>query len=374
MFAAGLYPDRVRGNGDGLNFVTRSLVISIDAMGGDHGPSTTIPGLALAVQKSRDNLTFIIHGDETVLAPELARHPALTGRFEIRHTDKVIASDEKPATAVRRGRGASMWNAVECVKTGEAQAAVSCGNTGALMAISLLILRMSVDVERPPLVVSWPGRKGISTVLDMGANIECDAERLVEFAIMGEAFHRVAHGVPRPTVGILNVGSEDVKGHEDVRNAHAILKSGKFDIDYRGFVEGDDLSRNTVDVVVTDGFTGNVALKTAEGTANYILEELRAVFTSSLGAKLGAMLARPALRVFRDKMILPPAAPLLGLNGLVVKCHGGADVRGFGQSIGLAIDLAKSDLASEIERNMTHLSAAMEAAPADLVEESPGDA
>lgn len=374
MFSFALYPVPQHDNGDGLNFVTRSLVISIDAMGGDHGPSTTIPGLALAVQKSKDSLTFIIHGDEALIAPELARHPALAGRYEVRHTDKVIASDEKPANAVRRGRGASMWNAVECVKTGEANAAVSCGNTGGLMAISRLILRMSVEVERPPLVVSWPGRKGVSTVLDAGANIDCDAERLVEFAIMGEAFHRAAHGVARPTVGILNVGSEDVKGHEEVRLAHAILKSGKFDIDYYGFVEGDDLSKNTVDVVVTDGFTGNVALKTAEGTASYIVEELRAALTSSLGAKLGALLARPALRIFRDKMNPPPAAPLLGLNGLVVKCHGGADAGDFGQSIGLAIDLAKSDFAAEIERNMTRLTAAMEAAPADAVEESSGDA
>ena len=354
--------------------MTRSLVVSIDAMGGDHGPSTTIPGLALAVQNSKDNLTFIIHGNEAVLAPELARHPSLVGRFEVRHTDKVIASDEKPANAVRRGRGSSMWSAVECVKTGEAHAAVSCGNTGALMAISLLILRMSVDVERPPLVVSWPGRKGVSTVLDMGANIECDAERLVEFAILGEAFNRAAHGVARPTVGVLNIGSEDVKGHDEARKAHAILKSGKFDIDYRGFVEGDDLSKNTVDVVVTDGFTGNVALKTAEGTASYIIEELRAALTSTLGAKLGALLARPALRIFRDKMILPPSAPFLGLNGLVVKCHGGADARGFGQSIGLAIDLAKSDFASEIERNMARLTVAMEAAPVDVAEELSGDA
>ena len=354
--------------------MTRSLVVSIDAMGGDHGPSTTIPGLALALQNSKDDLSFIIHGDEAVLAPELAKQPGLTGRYKVRHTDKVIASDEKPANAVRRGKGASMWNAIECVKSGEASAAVSCGNTGGLMAISRLILRMSVDIERPPLVVQWPGRKGVSTMLDAGANIDCDAARLVEFAIMGEAFHRAAHGVARPKVGILNVGSEDVKGHEEVRLAHTILRSGKFDIDYHGFVEGDDLSRNTVDVVVTDGFTGNVALKTAEGTASYIVEELRSALTSTFGAKLGALLARPALRVFVKKMSPPPAAPLLGLNGLVVKCHGGADSQGFGQSIGLAIDLAKSDFASEIERNMTRLTAAMEAAPVDEAEELSGDA
>ena len=323
----------------------------------------------MAAQRLPAEVRFLIHGDEALIAAELARQAALKGRCEVRHTDKVIASDEKPATAVRRGRGASMWNAVECVKAGEAVAAVSCGNTGALMAISRLILRMSVDVERPPLVVPWPGVKGVTTVLDAGANIECDAERLVEFAIMGEAYHRAAYSIARPTVGLLNVGSEDQKGHDEVREADAILKSGRFDIDYRGFVEGDDLAKNQVDVVVTDRFTGNVALKTAGGTAGYIVGELRGALTSTWLAKLGAMLARPALRAFIKKMSPPPAAPFLGLNGLVIKCHGGADARDFDQSIGLAVDLAQSDFASEIERNMTRLSAALAAAPASPVEE-----
>jgi glycerol-3-phosphate acyltransferase PlsX len=339
-------------------------------MGGDHGPSITIPGLAEALKALPADTRFIIHGDEAQIAPELAKHPALTARCEVRHTDKAIASDEKVANAVRRGRGASMWNAVESVKAGEANAAISCGNTGSLMAISRLILRMSVDLERPALVVPWPGAKGVTTVLDAGANIDCDAERLVEFAIMGEAYHRAAYGKTRPTVGVLNVGSEDMKGHEEVRQAHAILSGGKIDIDYRGFVEGDDLGENTVDVVVTDGFTGNVALKTAEGTASYIVNELRAALTSTLGAKLGALLARPALRAFVKKMSPPPAAPFLGLNGLVIKCHGGADARDFCQSVGLAADLAKSDFASEIERNMTRLTAALEAAP-DIAPEPP---
>ena len=349
--------------------MTRSLVVSIDAMGGDHGPSITIPGLAHAIRGLSEDVGFLLHGDEIAINRELVRHPALKSRSQVRHTDKVIASDEKPANAVRRGRGASMWNAVESVKVGEAVAAVSCGNTGGLMAISRLILRMSVDVDRPPLEVPWPGLKGVTTVLDAGANIDCDAERLVEFAIMGEAYHRAAYGVAKPTVGILNVGSEDVKGHEEVRQAHAILKSGRFDLDYRGFVEGDDLSKNVVDVVVTDGFTGNVALKTAEGTAAYITHELKIALTSTLGSKLGALLARPALRIFRDKMTPPPAAPLLGLNGLVIKCHGGADERAFGQSIGLAIGLANSDFAAEIERNMTRLAAALQAVPAPQAEE-----
>ena len=168
-------------------------------MGGDHGPSVTVPALALAAKAMPAGTRFLMHGDEAVLAAELARHPALTAQVEIRHTDKTIASDEKPAVALRRGKGSSMWNAVEAVKSGEAVAAVSSGNTGGLMAISKLILRMSVDVDRPCLVASWPGAKGLTTVLDVGANIDCDAERLVEFAIMGEAFHRAFHGVAKPT-------------------------------------------------------------------------------------------------------------------------------------------------------------------------------
>ena len=204
--------------------------------------------------------------------------------------------DDKPAHAMRRGKGTSMWNAVESVKAGEAQAAVSAGNTGALMAISRLILRMIGGLDRP-----GPGRQLADParrhrVLDVGANIDCDAERLVEFAIMGEAFHRAVHGAARPTVGLLNVGSEDEKGHEEVREAHRLLREGELDLDYRGFVEGDDIAKGTVDVVVTDGFTGNVALKTAEGLARFFRTELRAALTASLLAKLGALIARGALR------------------------------------------------------------------------------
>lgn len=338
--------------------MTRSLVISIDAMGGDHGPAVVVPGLARAAP-AMPAAGFLLHGDETAITSLLAQHPALKDRVEVRHTERVIGSDEKPAQALRRGKGSSMWNAVEAVKAGEAIAAVSAGNTGALMAISLLILRMAVDVERPCLVVGWPGVKGITTVLDVGANVDCDAERLVEFAIMGEAFHRAAHGVAKPTVGLLNIGSEEMKGHEEVRQAHAILRGGKFDLDYRGFVEGDELSQNKTDVVVTDGFTGNIALKTAEGTARYLGGELRSALTGSTTSKLGAMLARSGLLKFREKLSPDAAAPLLGLNGVVVKSHGGASDKDFAAAIRMAGKLAQSDFAAEIERNMTRLTAAV---------------
>ncbi len=327
-------------------------------MGGDHGPSVVVPGVARAAQ-ALPGARFLLHGDEAAITAALSHHPALRDRVEVRHADRVIAMDEKPAQALRRGKGTSMWAAVEAVKSGEAGAAVSAGNTGALMAISLLILRMSVDVDRPCLVVGWPGVKGITTVLDVGANVDCDAERLVEFAIMGEAFHRAAHGVAKPTVGLLNVGSEDMKGHEEVRLAHAILRGGKFDLDYRGFVEGDGLSQNKVDVVVTDGFTGNIALKTAEGTARYLGGELRTALTGSMLSKLGALLARPGLLKFREKLSPDAAAPLLGLNGVVVKSHGGASESDFSAAIRMAGKLVQSDFAAEIERNMTRLTAAV---------------
>ncbi len=333
-------------------------------MGGDHGPSVVIPACAQALAEM-PGARLLLHGDETVIQAELSRLPALAARSEVRHSDRVISMEEKPAQAMRRGKGTSMWNAVEAIREGQAAAAVSAGNTGALMAISKLILRMSADLERPALVASIPQPNGLTTFLDVGANVDCDAARLVEFAIMGEAYHRAAHGVARPTVGLLNVGSEEMKGHEEVREANRILREGHIDLDYRGFVEGDDITAGTVQVIVTDGFTGNVALKAMEGAARFMYAELRGALTSGPLATMGALLARPSLRQFRDKISPPPAAPLLGLNGLVLKCHGGADVRDFAKAIRAAADVAQSGFASEIERNMRRLPAALApAAPA----------
>jgi glycerol-3-phosphate acyltransferase PlsX len=339
--------------------LTEPLVISIDAMGGDHGPSVVIPAVALALSSLPRTVGVLLHGDEAVLAPEIARRPALAGRVEVRHADRVIGMDEKPAQALRRGKGTSMWNAVEAVRDGKATAALSAGNTGALMAISKLLLRMSADLERPALVASLPNPRGFTTFLDVGANVDCDAERLIEFAIMGEAFHRAAHGVARPTVGLLNVGSEEMKGHEEVREAHRILREGALALNYKGFVEGDDLTGGAVDVVVTDGFTGNVALKAMEGAARFIRQELKTAMTSNLSSTLGAALARPALRRFGERLSPPPAAPLLGLNGMVLKCHGGAGETDYAHALRVAVDLARSDFSGEIEQNMRRLPSAM---------------
>ena len=334
-------------------------MISIDAMGGDHGPSVVIPAVAKALSAVPTKVRVLLHGDEAVLRPQIERCRGLAELTEVQHADRVIGMDEKPAQALRRGKGSSMWNTIEAIREGRANAALSAGNTGALMAISKLILRMSADLERPALVASLPTPRGFTTFLDVGANVDCDAERLIEFAIMGEAFHRAAHGVPRPSVALLNVGSEEMKGHEEVREAHRILREGGIELNYVGFVEGDDLTGGAADVVVTDGFTGNVALKAMEGAARFITNELKTALTANLTGTLGAALARPSLRRFRDRLSPPPAAPLLGLNGMVLKCHGGAGEADYAHAVQVAIDLARSDFAGEIERNMRRLPSAM---------------
>ena len=337
-------------------------VISIDAMGGDFGPPAIVAGLAGEVETWRaKGVRFLLHGDEAKIEAELARKPAARALCEVHHTDKLIASDEKPAQAVRRGKGSSLWNAVEAIRDGKAHAAVSAGNSGALMAVSKLILRMAADLDRPAFVVSWPSALGDTSVLDVGANIDCDAERLVEFAIMGAAFHRAVHGTQRPSVGLLNVGEEEQKGHDEVREAHQLLRDGGFVEDYRGFVEGDDLSSGVVDVIVTDGFTGNVALKTAEGTARFIRHELREAFGASLLGRLGAFTAQSALRRLSARIQPDAGGPLLGLNGIVVKSHGGADAKGFASAVRVAVDLAQSDYVSEIRRNLENLTAVLAA-------------
>lgn len=329
-------------------------------MGGDHGPTIVVSAVDIAARAMPD-LRFLLHGDESLINAELARLPAARAASTVRHTDKAISMDEKPAQAMRRGKGSSVWNAVESVKTGEAKAAISAGNTGALMAISKLVLRMAAGVSRPAIVASWPTMTGVTAVLDVGANVECDAEQLVEFAIMGAAFHHAVHGSVRPTVGVLNVGSEEEKGHDEVRGANALLRATTFDLDYRGFVEGNDIAKGTVDVIVTDGFTGNIALKTAEGTARLIGAYMRQSLKRSVLGRVGAVIASGALKTLRRK--LDPRANaggiFLGLNGVVVKCHGGADAISFASAMDMAIDMAKANINVRItaDRNAMRVAA-----------------
>lgn len=338
--------------------MTSSLVLSIDAMGGDNAPESVIGGAAQFLQGRRRSVKFLMHGDEARIGPLLAADPALKAASEIRHTDSEVDMSAKPADAVRRSRGSSMWNAVQSVKTGEANVVVSAGNTGALMAISKVILRMKPGVHRPAIAASWPAPTGFSTVLDVGANVEITPPQLVEFAVLGEAFHRAVHGVRRPSVGLLNVGQEELKGSQIIRDADALMREAGLDLDYQGFIEGDDISAGTTDVVVTDGFTGNVALKTAEGTARLVGGWLREALTGSLTGRLAAaILSLGALGGLRAKM--DPrnvnGGVFLGLNGVVVKSHGGADAAGFATALRIALELADSRFLTEIEKNLATL-------------------
>jgi glycerol-3-phosphate acyltransferase PlsX len=340
-------------------------VISIDGMGGDHAPRIVVEGLE-RYSKWRDDIRFILHGDETKIRPLMEQAPTAAPRTEIRHTDKFVTMDAKPSQAVRRGKGSSMWNAIESVKNGEAMVAVSAGNTGVLMGMSLLILRTIEGVRRPALVAGWPTRKGVSAVLDLGADIDADAEQLVEFAIMGQAYFKAVHHKENPSIGLLNIGSEDLKGHESIREAARLIRESGIKMNFHGFVEGDDIGAGTVDVVVTDGFTGNVALKTAEGLAKMISDMLRESLKSGPLAMAGAVLAMPALKKFRAK--LDPrkvnGAVLLGLNGIVVKSHGGTDRVGFCQALAVGADMGESRFRAEIEESLRRLMASEAAARA----------
>ena len=322
--------------------MSQIVTIALDAMGGDHAPDMVVQGADVACIRHPE-ARFLLVGDEARLAKLLERHKRLAAVSELRHAEDVVGSDDRPSTALRRGRKTSMRKAIDAVKAGEADGIVSAGNTGALMAMAKTVLKMLPCIHRPAIASTAPTMRGEVVLLDLGANIECTADSLVQFAVMGEVFARTVLGVVKPTVGILNVGIEITKGNDVVRGAAQALKTGRLPIEFHGFIEGDDITRGTVDVVVTDGFTGNVALKTAEGTARLYSQFLRAAFRQSLMARIGYLLARRALRGVRDR--LDPrrynGGMLLGLNGIVVKSHGGTDALGFANAIGFAVDIAK---------------------------------
>ena len=325
-------------------------------MGGDAGPAAVLAGAAIA-RRRHPKVRFLLHGDEALLRPLFARHRILAKCAEIRHAPGVVHMSEKPSQALRRGRNSSMWNAIESVAKREADVAVSSGNTGALMAFSMFRLGVIEGIQRPAIAVIWPTMRGQSVVLDVGANAGCDASQLVDFAVMGEAFARAIFGIDRPTVGLLNIGEEEVKGIEPVKRAAHILRASRLPIEFCGFVEGDDIGAGAVDVVVTDGFTGNVALKTAEGTAKLVTHYLKSALKRSFFGRLGAIFATGALRALKKK--LDPRSlnggVFLGLNGVVVKSHGSADALGFASAIDLAIDMASSDMLSRISSDRAGL-------------------
>ena len=326
------------------------VTIALDAMGGDHGPSVVIPAAAIALIRHPE-ARFLLVGDGARIEPELKAHPALAAKSELLHTDVAIAMDAKPSQALRKGRyHSSMWLALDAVKAGRADAAVSAGNTGALMVMAKFCLKTIEGVDRPAIAAIWPTVESECIVLDVGANVGADSRQLVEFTLMGAAMARALFGIDKPSVGLLNIGVEEVKGLDEIRKAAAFLRESPLPIRYHGFVEGDDVGHGVVDVVVTDGFTGNIALKTAEGTAKQIGQYLRAAMGRSLLARIGAVLAQGAFRALKEKMDPRQlnGGIFLGLNGIVVKSHGGTDATGFASAIDLAYDMASNGVVKRL--------------------------
>jgi glycerol-3-phosphate acyltransferase PlsX len=343
-------------------------VISVDAMGGDQGPAAVVAGVADATA-AIDDLDIILHGDEAQIAPLLARRPDLTGRVRLRHAERVVSMSDKPSQVMRHGQGTSMWSTIDAVKDGEATVAVSCGNTGALMAVSMLRLRKLPGVNRPAIACLWPSRNpgGFNLMLDVGADIRADAEDLLQFAAMGASYARNGLGLDRPRVGLLNVGTEEHKGRAELKLAHDQLAAAAFAGGYEfvGFVEGGDIPGDRVDVIVTDGFTGNIALKTGEGTAKIIGDFLREAFNAGWLSRFAALLALNSLKRLQRR--IDPrrvnGGVFLGLNGTVVKSHGGADATGVSAAVRLAHQLAKSGFLDRLAARVAEAGRAGQDAP-----------
>jgi len=331
--------------------MSQRVRIALDAMGGDHGPAVVVAGAELALARHPES-EFLFFGNTSQLAPLVARHPALQSASRLVHAEIAVKMADKPSQALRYGRRkSSMWLAIDAVKKKEADMVVSAGNTGALMAMSKFELKMLAGIDRPAIAALWPTLRGESIVLDVGASIGADAEHLVDLAVMGAATARILFGLERPTVGLLNIGVEEVKGLEQVREAGRILREKQLpDLEYMGFVEGDDIGMGKVDVVVTEGFAGNIALKAAEGTARQIAEYLRAAMSRSLSARIGYVFARSAFRQLRERM--DPrrvnGGVFLGLNGIVIKSHGGTDAEGFAAAIELGYGVVRDQLLAKI--------------------------
>ena len=337
--------------------------LAIDAMGGDAAPEVVLDGLELAAER-HPQARFLLVGDEARVGGALARRKRAAKVCSLRHAPEVISGDLKPTAALRM-RGSSMRLAIDAVAAGEAAGIVSAGNTGALMALAKIVIKTMPEIDRPALAAIGPSARGDVVLLDLGANVQCDARNLVEFAIMGDAFARVALGLTTPSIGLLNVGSEELKGDDRVRAAAEILRDSHVGAQFRGFIEGHDIAAGTVDVVVTDGFTGNVALKTGEGALKLMRDLLRQVFTSSVPARLGYLLARPALDRLREWM--DPrrynGAILLGLNGVVVKSHGGTDALGFAHAVDVAMDMVTHGYNDRIKDGFDRLAGRNRLAP-----------
>jgi phosphate acyltransferase len=332
--------------------------IAVDAMGGDAGVSVMVAGAARA-HRRRDDLSFLLFGDERAIRAELGRHSELAAAADIVHCDDVISGEDKPSQAIRRAKTSSMGRAIAAVKAGECQACVSAGNTGAMMAMAKLALRTLPGIDRPALAALLPtlGENDL-VMLDLGANTECDTRNLVEFAVMGAAYARVVLDVDEPRVRLLNIGTEALKGTDELKEAAAILQQAEaLRMRFDGFTEGDKIARGDVDVVVTDGFSGNIALKTAEGTVRFVVDLLKRAFTSSIRSKVGFLISRPATELLRHH--LDPnnhnGAVFLGLNGIVVKSHGNANEDGVANAIRVAARMVREDITRKITEDLGNI-------------------
>ena len=332
--------------GDSGRTGPQRTVISVDAMGGDLGPATVIAGIAHSAKKN-PHIAFIVHGPKDQLERLVARRKVLAGRCEIRHAPDVVSMEDKPSQVMRNASGTSMWSAIESVRAGEATVCVSCGNTGALMMMSTLRLRRLPGIYRPAIAVMWPSRnpQGFNVLMDAGADIRADAKDLMQYALMGTSYARNGFGLERPRIGLLNVGTEEHKGRAELKEAFDLISANakNSDFDFVGFVEGRDLPGDICDVIITDGFTGNVALKTGEGTASLIGDLLREAFKYTPLSRLASILAYTSLQ--RLKKRIDPrrvnGGVFLGLNGTVVKSHGAADATGVSAAVKLAFQLAQ---------------------------------
>lgn len=344
--------------------VTKKIIVALDAMGGDRAPEIVVEGAALARERHL-GVHYLFFGIESKIKPLLEKHKELSKVSEIVHTDDVISADVRPSAALRTGRKSSMWLAVESVRDELAGGVVSAGNTGALMASSRYVLGMIPGIMRPAIASFLPTPNGECVMLDLGANAESAVEHLVQFAIMGDAFARTTLGLPEPKIGLLNIGTEETKGTESVRQAYAVLKKMSsnetdFPLNFHGFIEGNDIALGTTDIVVTDGFSGNVALKAIEGTSKLFSALLKQTVQHSIWAKIGFLLAKPAFDKLKERV--DPrrynGAVFLGINGSVVKSHGGTDAFGFSNAIGITADMIHNGfidrVRDEIER-ISHL-------------------
>jgi phosphate acyltransferase len=335
------------------------VVIAIDAMGGDRGVGDVIRGMGKSLKKN-PRLRYILHGEADALRRAIRPRSPLSRRTEIRHAASVITMDERPSRALRTAQGSSMWNALDSVRSGESRVVISCGNTGALMALAMLRLRRAPGVDRPAIAVLWPARgtKGYNVLLDAGADVRADAHDLLTFAVMGASYARNALALTRPRVGLLNVGTEEHKGRTELHEAAALIEAASVggDFEYIGYVEGNEMAAERVDVIVTDGFTGNVALKTGEGTATLIRDLLREAFAFSPLSRIGALFALTSLRRLQ-KRIDPRrvnGGVFLGLNGTVIKSHGSADATGVSAAIKLAFTLAETGFGEKLAARVAH--------------------